>query len=196
MQLGRLLNFVLKGLHYSVISGSLSPQQGASSGCGLGNGLRIWSVDANIFNKQSRTVDMGWSSSFGLGEVLTSTHRKNWTILRIISQGLGLGLVVWYERKVDAKCRMDWIDLTQNRDRWRSLVNAVMKLPVLQNAGNFLTCWGPVSLSGRALPRGVSRRVEFWRNCGNVGVTAWELCSATWNFGTNSVLGRGRGFDS
>ena len=25
---------------------------------------------------------------------------------------------------------MDWIGLTQDRDRWRALVNAVMKLPV------------------------------------------------------------------
>ena len=25
---------------------------------------------------------------------------------------------------------MDWIDLAQNRDRWRTLVNAVMKLRV------------------------------------------------------------------
>jgi hypothetical protein len=26
--------------------------------------------------------------------------------------------------------RMDWIDLTQDRDRWQALVNAVMKLRV------------------------------------------------------------------
>ena len=35
--------------------------------------------------------------------------------------------------KMDLKMwggEMDWIDLTQDRDRWRELVNAVMKLRV------------------------------------------------------------------
>jgi hypothetical protein len=46
---------------------------------------------------------------------------------------------------------MDSIDLAQDKDRWRAVVNAVMNLQVPQNAGNFLTSWGPVSFSGRSL---------------------------------------------
>ena len=33
---------------------------------------------------------------------------------------------------------MAWIDLAENRDKLRALVNAVMKLRVPLNAGNFL----------------------------------------------------------
>ena len=49
-----------------------------------------------------------------------------------------------------------WIGLAQDRDRWRTLVSAVMNLRVAWNAGNFLTSCKPVSCSGRTLYHGVS----------------------------------------
>jgi hypothetical protein len=34
---------------------------------------------------------------------------------------------------------MDWIDLAQDRDQWRALVNTIMNLRVTENAGKFLS---------------------------------------------------------
>ena len=50
---------------------------------------------------------------------------------------------------------MDWIDLVQDRDRYRTFVNAVMNLPFPQKGGNFLTSFGRVSCSGKAPFHGV-----------------------------------------
>jgi len=34
---------------------------------------------------------------------------------------------------------MDWIDLAQDRDKWRKLVNAVMNIRISSTTGNILT---------------------------------------------------------
>jgi hypothetical protein len=40
-----------------------------------GDTLQFWRAAANIFNKQSRTADKGWSSSLGV-ELTTPHHKK------------------------------------------------------------------------------------------------------------------------
>jgi hypothetical protein len=52
--------------------------------------------------------------------------------------------MVWYG--------MDWIDLVQDRDQWRALVNTVMNLWVPYNAGNFLNNCTIGRFSRRAQP--------------------------------------------
>jgi hypothetical protein len=35
---------------------------------------------------------------------------------------------------------MDWIELAEDRDQWKALLNTVMNLRVPQNIGKFLCC--------------------------------------------------------
>jgi hypothetical protein len=56
---------------------------------------------------------------------------------------------------------MDWTELAQYRDRWRTLMDAVLNLQAPQNVGNFLTKWGLFSLWGKNLLHGAPFLVTF-----------------------------------
>ena len=68
----------------------------------------------NILNKQSRTADKGWFPALGLGEVLTTPRRKQLRCCKTFHKASDL----------------NGIDLTQDRNRCRALVNAVMSFRV------------------------------------------------------------------
>jgi len=55
---------------------------------------------------------------------------------------------------------VDWIDLAEDRDKLRALVNTVMKFRVPQNEGNFLTGSGTRQFRRRTLRHGVSSLVS------------------------------------
>jgi hypothetical protein len=73
-----------------MLGGSLSPQYGASSGCGWRNGLQLWRLAANIANKQSKTNDKKWSSSLGGGRGANDLIPYKINLLRKLLKSFGL----------------------------------------------------------------------------------------------------------
>ena len=124
----------------------------------------IWRVAANKLNKQSRTADEGWSSSLGVGrgannasppretpcyEIPTRRDASSGdkTIRHRVLVGkpegkrpLGRPRRRWEDNiKMDLQemggdCE-DWIELAQDRDKWRALVSTVMNLRVPKMRG-------------------------------------------------------------
>jgi hypothetical protein len=51
--------------------------------------LQVWTVAANILNKQSRTADNGWSSSLGVGRAANNSSQYKISLLRNATKSLG-----------------------------------------------------------------------------------------------------------
>jgi hypothetical protein len=72
-----------------------------------------------MLNKQSRTAEKGRSSRWGVGRGANNASAKKISLLRSVTKGLGRGRINWLRV---------WVDLTQDGDQWRALVNTVMNL--------------------------------------------------------------------
>jgi hypothetical protein len=71
------LRYIYIYIYIVVTSESLSPRHGASSGCGWRNGL-LYGQQLRIYWISSRGQPIwGGPPAWGLGEVLTTPHRKN-----------------------------------------------------------------------------------------------------------------------
>jgi hypothetical protein len=105
-----------------------------------------------------------------------STNGENWNAYRILvgkpegKRPLGRPRCRWVANtKIDLReigwDGTDWIDLAQNTDQWRALVNTVMNLRVRQNVEKLLSSCTTGDFSRRAQLHGVSCTVEDVTPC-------------------------------
>jgi hypothetical protein len=58
-------------------------------------------VAVNILNKQPRSIDKGWSSSFGIGHGANNPSPQNKNLLRKSLKSLGPGRILWIIDPID-----------------------------------------------------------------------------------------------
>jgi len=77
----------------------------------------VWSVAANMLNKQAGTTDNEWSSSLGFGKDVKKFLPYKLLLRNVHTEILGPGPILWYE-------------LAQDRGRWWAHVNLVINFRV------------------------------------------------------------------
>jgi hypothetical protein len=61
-----------------------------------GDGLQIWRVAVNVLNKESCTADRNSTSSLGVGQGPSNTHRKKILHVANYLQGPRNGWILWH----------------------------------------------------------------------------------------------------
>jgi hypothetical protein len=83
---------------------------------------------------------------------------------------------------------MDWIDLAEDRDQWRALVNTVMNRQVSQNVGKFLSNCTTGGFSRRAELHGVSMYLCEWAHTCAHPLWPQQFCETTFSISVCSCL--------
>jgi hypothetical protein len=115
-----------------------------------------WEVNTEINLKSNRRSQGLDPSARGEGQVALGKRplerpRHRWEDnIKMALQKVGCG-------------GMDWIELAQDKDRWRALVNVVMNLQVPLNVGNLTSC-KRFSFSRRNLLHEVSKLSMYGRH--------------------------------
>jgi len=116
-------------------------------------------IEAYIFWKKKKCFKLIYQSRL---HVLWCLYRTKILYVRILFQ-FCVYIYIYKDDLQKLGCgSMDWIGLAQDRDRWRTLVSAVMNLQVPWNAWNYLTSCKPVSFSRRNLHRAVSKYIYLY----------------------------------